>query len=430
MGWGVADQGMSSLTNFAVNIYIARELGAANYGAFSLAFVTYAFALNASRGLSTDPLLVRFSATDSATWRRAVAGSAGTATVTGIVTGVIVLAVTPVLGGSTKLAFIALGLTLPGLLLQDSWRFAFFAHGRGNLALANDTVWAVALFAFFAALRLSGHETVFWLVFAWGASAAVGAALGPVQARVIPRLSETRQWLVAHRDLAPRYLVEGTTNSAATQFVTYGVGALLGLAAVGAIEAASLLMGPYMVVLYGMGLVLLPEAVRILRRSPQRLGHLCVATSIIFSALAAAWGLALFIALPIGLGHALLGTLWRPTYPLVLPTTLYVMAFAAMAGAGLGLHALGAARRSLYTAIITSTTFVAVSLAGAVLAGSMGAVIGGAVAMWFGAFVSWRALRLAMRDAAVLTPPAQSTPRLAEHTAPAPSPGIESMGAH
>ena len=66
MGWGVADQGMSSLTNFAVNIYIARELGAVEYGAFALAFVTYAFALNASRGLATDPLMVRFSATDLA----------------------------------------------------------------------------------------------------------------------------------------------------------------------------------------------------------------------------------------------------------------------------------------------------------------------------------------------------------------------------
>jgi O-antigen/teichoic acid export membrane protein len=59
-GWGVADQAMSSITNLAVNIYIARELGATQYGAFSLAYVTYAFALNASRGLATDPLMVRF----------------------------------------------------------------------------------------------------------------------------------------------------------------------------------------------------------------------------------------------------------------------------------------------------------------------------------------------------------------------------------
>ena len=64
LGWGVADQGVSSLTNFVVNLYVARTLGAEQYGAFGLAWVTYAFALNASRGLATDPLMVRFSYTD------------------------------------------------------------------------------------------------------------------------------------------------------------------------------------------------------------------------------------------------------------------------------------------------------------------------------------------------------------------------------
>jgi O-antigen/teichoic acid export membrane protein len=64
IGWGVADQAVSSLTNFAVSIYVARTLGAEKFGAFSLAYVTYAFALNASRGLGTDPLMVRFSGTD------------------------------------------------------------------------------------------------------------------------------------------------------------------------------------------------------------------------------------------------------------------------------------------------------------------------------------------------------------------------------
>ena len=62
--WGLADQGMSSLTNFAVTIYVARTLGAVDFGAYSLAYVTYSFALNASRGLATDPLMVRFSGAD------------------------------------------------------------------------------------------------------------------------------------------------------------------------------------------------------------------------------------------------------------------------------------------------------------------------------------------------------------------------------
>src|ERR1700685_1030813 len=87
LGWGVADQAVSSLTNFAVSIYVVRTLGATQFGAFSLAYVTYGFALNASRGLSTDPLMVRFSGTDVATWRRAVANCTGTAALVGLVAG-------------------------------------------------------------------------------------------------------------------------------------------------------------------------------------------------------------------------------------------------------------------------------------------------------------------------------------------------------
>src|SRR3984893_19165375 len=77
--WGLADQGMSGLSNAAVSFYIARELGASKFGAFSLAYVTYSFALNASRGLATDPLVVRFSSADLPTWRRAIASCTGTA---------------------------------------------------------------------------------------------------------------------------------------------------------------------------------------------------------------------------------------------------------------------------------------------------------------------------------------------------------------
>ena len=338
----------------------------------------------------------------STTWRRAVASSTGTAAVTGVVTGAVVLAITPLLGGSTRMAFLALGLTLPGLLLQDSWRFAFFAHGRGALSLINDSVWAIALLAGLVIVRVTGHETVFWAMFVWGAAAAVGAVVGPFQARVRPRLAQTRQWLTTHWDLAPRYLAEGTTNSASTQLVSYGIALLLGLAAVGAVQAASLLMGPYMVVLFGMGLVLLPEGVRILRTSPRRLPHLCVLVSVVFSGLAAVWGIALLIVLPMGLGQALLGSLWRPTYPLVLPSTLYVMAFATTGGAGLGLHALGVARRSLRASILTSATFVVFSVVGAAMAGAVGALTGGAVAMWLGAIVFWWELRTALRESPLI----------------------------
>ena len=99
LGWGVVDQAVSSLTNFAVSIYVVHQLGATQFGAFSLAYVTYGFALNASRGLSTDPLMVRFSGVRIKTWRLAVANCTGTALAVGIVTGLIAIAAAAVWGG-------------------------------------------------------------------------------------------------------------------------------------------------------------------------------------------------------------------------------------------------------------------------------------------------------------------------------------------
>ena len=279
LSWGVADQAMSSVSNLAVNLYIARTLGAAQYGAFALAYVTYGFAVNASRGLGTDPLLVRFSGTDRPTWQRAAASCTGTAVVVGTVIGACVVTAGLLCGGTTRLAFIALGLTLPGLLLQDSWRFAFFANGRGSQAFLNDTIWAVVLLPALLYLRWTGHANVFWLVLAWGAAAAVAAAAGPVQAGVVPQVTGVVRWVRTHRDLGPRYLAEGTLNSSQNQLRNYGVGLILGLSALGYVQAASTLMGPFMVIFFGMGLVLLPEAARILRTSPRHLSLFCAAAS-------------------------------------------------------------------------------------------------------------------------------------------------------
>jgi len=391
---------MSSLSNFAVNIYIARTLGAVQYGAFGLAYVTYGFALNASRGLATDPLLVRFSGTNTPTWRRAVAKCTGTAATVGLTTGAIILAAATLLSGTARLAFLALGLTMPGLMLQDSWRYSFFALGRGGQAFLNDTVWTVALIPALVLLRATSHANVFWFVFAWGATAAVAAAIGPLQARAAPKLSGAWEWVSRHRDLGPRYLAEGTANSASSQLRNYGVGFILGLAAVGYVQAATTLMGPFMVIFFGMGLVTLPEAARVLRRSPRHLPLFCLLVSGGLAILGLAWGIVLLVALPRGLGQLMLGDLWKPTYPLVWPTTFLVLGGCVSAGAGTGLHALGAARRSLSAMVIASVLSVILGVAGAALYGAIGTMAGAAAASWIGALLFWRQLRIALRESA------------------------------
>ncbi len=405
LSWGVADQAMSSLTNFLLSIYVARTLGAAQFGAFSLAYVTYGFAINASRGLSIEPLLIRFSGTHLPTWRRATARCTGTALLVGLVTGAGSLVAGQLLGGTTGLAFLALGLTLPGLLLQDSWRYAFFALGRGRHAFVNDAIWAAVEIPLLVFLKMSGHANVFWFVIAWGGAAGVGAAIAPLQARLMPSLTGAAEWLSRHRDLGPRYLAENTAGNASDTVRTYITSYLLGLAAIGYIQAASTLMGPFKIVFFGMGMITLPEAARLMRRSPRQLPLFCAAVSAGLTLLGLAWGTVLLVALPRGLGHLMLGSIWRPTYPLVLPTVISIMAMCATTGAYLGLHAMGAARRSLRAMIISSVQVVPFGLIGALTGGALGTVRFLAAASWLGTLVSWWQFRKALQESGTVPVP-------------------------
>ena len=398
IGWGVADQGMSSLTNFAVAIYIARTLGAVQFGAFSLAYVTYSFSLNASRGLGTDPFLVRFSGTEHPIWRRAVSHCTGTAAIVGLAAGSLVLVAAMILHGTTRAAFLALGLTMPGLTLQDSWRFSFFAQGRGSQAFLNDTVWAVVLFPALIILKAVGHADVFWFVFAWGASACIAAAIGPFQAGVTPRLAKAWGWMYRHRDLGPRYLAEGTSNAGLHLAVQLryrghpGPGRCRlrasGQHAHGPVHDRLLRDGPSHLARGCPGAAPLTPAPAVVLPARQRRVAL----------MALAWGVVLLVALPRGLGELLLRNLWRPTYKLVLPGTIGVIGGCVSAGAGTGIHALGIARRSLWAMAMSSAIAVVLGLAGAFVGGAVGTMYGAAIAAWIGALLFWLQLRRALYE--------------------------------
>jgi len=279
LGWGIADQGLSSITNFAIGIVIVRLLGVRTFGAFSLAFTTYTVALNLSRGLATDPLVIRHSGTEPAAWRRATTEAVGAALVAGMVAGVVCVsagtlfrrALEPSLGE----ALVALGVTLPGLLVQDAWRFAFFAAGRAGQAFLNDLVWTLCQLVAFALIISGGITGVAPLVLAWGGAACVAGVVGVLQARVWPRPALVRRWVGRHRELGWRYVLENLSISGEYQLRAYGIGVIADLQAVGSLRAAELLLGPLRVILFGVELVALPDAVRIARSSVQRLRRTC-----------------------------------------------------------------------------------------------------------------------------------------------------------
>ncbi|MGW6359499.1 hypothetical protein ACWFR5_31090 [Streptomyces sp. NPDC055092] len=395
LSWGLADQAASSLSNFAVGIYVARSLGVTAFGVFSLAWVTYGVVLSVSRGVGTDPLVVRFSGVPYASWRGAVARSSGTALCVGAAIGTVCLAVGLALGGSVGIAFACLGVMLPGLLLQDAWRYAFFAAGTGRKAFVNDLVWGVALVPAMVVAAHVGSVAAF--VLAWGASAAVAALYGCLQSGIRPQLAGARQWLRTHRDLGYRYLVENTCLSGASQLRAYGLGAIVGVGAVGAVRGAELLLGPFLAVLMGLSLVTVAEAARVLRQAPHRLGPFCLLLGGGQAVAALLWGTALLL-MPDRLGEFVLGDVWHSASQLIVPAVLGVAGAGLGTGAAAGLRALAAARRSLRSQLFASACYVSGGLGGAAVAGTVGSAWGVAGATVSASAVWWLQLRSALRE--------------------------------
>jgi O-antigen/teichoic acid export membrane protein len=396
-GWGLSDQALSSVTNFVVSFFVARSVGVREFGAFSLAFAVYLFSLNVSRALGTEPLGVRFARTAPREWRQAVRSATGLATVVGMLASLICLVAGSVVGGHHGRTFMVLALFMPSLLVQDGWRYAFFAAGRGGQAFLNDLVWALALVPALAALLISGKNSIALFMLAWGGAASVAAAVGIVQAGVVPRPLRSLQWLRQQGDLTSRYLVEFVAFSGSVQLYFYGIGAFAGLAAVGSIRGGQLLLGPLNVLTMGIGIVAIPEAVRALAVS---LRQLVVTTLIVSGVLVAgvvSWGLVVLLA-PTHLGTAVLGPTWEPARQVVLPLVVMEALNAANTGAFVGLRALAAVRRSVRARLIASACFITGGIGGAALGGTSGAAWGLAIAAGVNAVVWWQQQWRALRD--------------------------------
>src|SRR5262245_15550550 len=114
--WGLADQALSSATNVALTVVIAREVGAADLGAFGVAYAAYLILVGLSRAVCSEPLLVRHG-------QGGARESTGIALSCGVVAGVLLYGVALVLGGRAGSALVPLALFLPALLLKDAWRY-------------------------------------------------------------------------------------------------------------------------------------------------------------------------------------------------------------------------------------------------------------------------------------------------------------------
>ncbi len=389
LGWGLADQALSSLSNFGVGIMVARSVSPREFGVFALAFSLYTVVVGIARAIATDALVVRFSA---ATGREAVDArrrATGLALRIGLIAGLVLVVLAFVGGPEFRPLLLALGISMPGLTLQDAWRTVFFAAGRGVQALVNDAVWTALIVPGFLFCEASDRVSAGSLVLAWGGAATVAALLGAIQTASLPDLRGSISWLRENRHLWPRYLAESLAVTGTVQVYFLVIGAIGGLVAVGQIKLVQVALGPVNVVIQGVGLVAIPEAVRAMNSSKRRLDFVVVAISLLIASGALAWG-ALLAFTPRGWTTAVVGSGWVGAASLVLPLSLLQIVNGANTGAFVGLRAFRAAKCSLRIRLFSSVSFLIGAVVGVSFGGAHGAAYGLAAASAVNLVAWWR----------------------------------------
>ncbi len=397
--WGLLDQVLSSLTNFGLTAVVAHQVAPDEFGSFSLALAVYILSLWVARSVVGEPFVVRLTEAPAATAAAAARQALGAALVVGIVWGAGMVAAGGFLGENGR-PMQAMGLFLPGLLVQDGYRYVLMAAGRVRSATASDGIWLILQWILFVALLLGGRAGAVALTAAFGVAATAAGLVAWRRTRVAPAPRAWWTWLRAHRDLGIPFVLELVTVNGATQLSMVAIAAFGGVVAVGELRAAVLLLGPTTVVCSGLFLVAIPEAVRMRNRSLPGLAILVYTLAISMSLAILAWA-AVLLLVPASAGEALLGANWARGRHVLIPMAVMTAANGAIIAAIVGLRALEAARQSLRVRVWAGPVILASGGLGAVAAGGRGAAIGLALSSWVSAFLAFVVLRGSLRNEAI-----------------------------
>lgn len=266
----LGDQLLSSASNFALGVLIARAGGADALGTFGIAFLVWLAVMGANRALVAEPMTVVGSTEDS----DAQLGEGLSATLAlGAVVGAALALVAGglLLLGVPAVALLALAPWLPSLLAQEYFRLMAFRLQRPFQALISDVVFATTQAAGIVGLYMLDERSIAAFLATWGMGATLGAVAGLVMCGI--RVSACRGGAAHVRGLWTQsrwFLGESGTSFVAGQGYLLLLPILLGTAQFGLFRAGQSLIGPIVVLFLAGGSVGLPECVRRLRHDGVR----------------------------------------------------------------------------------------------------------------------------------------------------------------
>ena len=241
LGWGLLDQGFSSLTNLGLSVLAGRLLGPSGLGSVFLAFTVYTLVLEFQHSLLQEPYVVAEAGEESPVRTK-------NAFAIGLVYEVLIAAAVAIVGaaipGAVGHVLVGLAPWIVPLLFQDLCRSVLFKDRRGGVATVSDAIWAVTMIALVP--MVLAHRSPSFVIGCWGAGATAGAIVGFAAIRCLP--GDLRQaWAWWQADAAPlgRWLgLESAGLVVGTQGAVFLVAALVSQGQLGGLRAVQSAFAP------------------------------------------------------------------------------------------------------------------------------------------------------------------------------------------
>lgn len=269
--WGVADQTLSALANFIINIALIRWLAPQEYGAFAVTMSWLLLLGGLHNALLLEPMLVF----GSAKYREAGSGYLGAITlghwgVSAMLGGALVLAGAGVfLFGppALSLAFLGVGVAAPGILLLALARRVHYLKGAPRPAAIGGALYLAAALGGVFALERFDRLSPFTAYLLMGAvGLLIGAGLLRRQGVALlgrPDHRPVRGIARDHWDYG-RWVIASTVASwIPGNLYFFVLPAMHGLEAAGILAALMLFLRPVMTVAQPLAILMVPRLVRL-----------------------------------------------------------------------------------------------------------------------------------------------------------------------
>jgi O-antigen/teichoic acid export membrane protein len=244
---GVADQGVSSLTNFGFSIVAATSLAPSAFGAFAVVYLLYSIALAGAQAVIGQELVLT---NESAGTRLARSRDALLFSMMLGLAVSCVLAAGALMTSTSRGPILCLCMLMPFLLLQDTLRHAASVVGKMEVALISDLVWLLVGAGSLVTLHARGFSmSALTFVAVWGtAGALAGLVCLPVFRSPHAGAPSLRRFR-SRSYLGYRFVWEFVALRASSQFLVILLGVLAGLSAVGGFRGATTMFGPLSVMI-------------------------------------------------------------------------------------------------------------------------------------------------------------------------------------